>query len=269
MKCSGSGWLWGRLSTCAAIGNRRKLARVDNPRAGCHPAPLGLGKLTHYPILTHYPMKLAATSVLLAACCAGVLAVPACSLRAGRAVPTAAAAPKPAAPPAVVETAAELPISVPQTQVTLPSPQPIQAEALAVRPESQPTPDPANQPVRPQRNPAPARPEARPQATAQPAGPPAPPPAAPTVTRRRIRPLESPAERQRLLAGITARQKQVQDVLAKAKSRPLSEAEKSAADRIQGFLAQTESALKDDDLQQAEALSNRALLLCQELSSEK
>jgi hypothetical protein len=45
---SGSVWLWGRLSTCAPIGNRRKLARVTNPRAGHHPAPLG--KLAHYRI---------------------------------------------------------------------------------------------------------------------------------------------------------------------------------------------------------------------------
>jgi hypothetical protein len=57
--------------------------------------------------------------------------------------------------------------------------------------------------------------------------------------------------------------------LARAKTRPLSDAEKSAADRIQAFLEQTDDALKEQDLQQAEALSNRALLLCQELSSGK
>jgi hypothetical protein len=32
-------WLWGRLSICSTIGNRRRLARVNNPRAGYHPAP--------------------------------------------------------------------------------------------------------------------------------------------------------------------------------------------------------------------------------------
>jgi hypothetical protein len=77
--------------------------------------------------------------------------------------------------------------------------------------------------------------------------------------------VESPAERQRLLTGITTRQRHVQDVLAKAKNRQLSEAEKNAAERIQSFLEQTEAALRDQDLQQAEALSNRALLLSQEL----
>ena len=38
---------------------------------------------------------------------------------------------------------------------------------------------------------------------------------------------------------------------------------------IQAFLEQTEAALKDKDLQQAEALSNRALLLCPELNPGK
>jgi hypothetical protein len=81
--------------------------------------------------------------------------------------------------------------------------------------------------------------------------------------------VESAAEQHRLLNEIGARQRQVQDILAKAKARQLSDAEKSAADRIQAFLEQTEAALKDKDLQQAEALSNRALLLCPELNPGK
>jgi hypothetical protein len=46
---SGSVCLWGRMVSCAPIGNRRKLARVTNPRAGCQPAPHP--KLTHYPLV--------------------------------------------------------------------------------------------------------------------------------------------------------------------------------------------------------------------------
>jgi hypothetical protein len=84
-----------------------------------------------------------------------------------------------------------------------------------------------------------------------------------------MRPVESAAEKQRLLTEIGARQRQVQDILAKAKTRQLSDAEKGAAERIQAFLEQTEAALKDQDLQQAEALSNRALLLCPELNPGK
>jgi hypothetical protein len=81
--------------------------------------------------------------------------------------------------------------------------------------------------------------------------------------------VENAADVRRLQSEIGARQHHVQDILAKARARQLSDAEKSAADRIQAFLEQTEAALKDQDLHQAEALSNRALLLCQELTSAK
>ena len=70
------------------------------------------------------------------------------------------------------------------------------------------------------------------------------------------------------MAEIAGRQRQVQDVLAKAKNRQLSEKDKSAVERIQSFLEQTETALKDEDFQQAEALSSRALLLTQDLSDK-
>ena len=205
-------------------------------------------------------MRFDATSILLAACCAGALALPACSTRTAR-----AAAPKPAAPAAIPAAPAAEPMSVPQTQVTLPTPQPIPAEALAtVRPEALPDSAPANPVARPARVPASPRPEPRQQTAI-----PAPPPAIQPAPGRRLRPVETPEERQRLLAGITARQRQVLDVLARAKIRQLSPAEKSAADRIQAFLEQTDAAVKDQDLQQAEALSNRALLLCQDLNSGK
>ena len=71
------------------------------------------------------------------------------------------------------------------------------------------------------------------------------------------------------MTAIAAHQRQVQDVLAKAKNRQLSEKDKSAVERIQSFLEQTETALKDEDFQQAEALSSSALLLSQDLSGDK
>ena len=71
------------------------------------------------------------------------------------------------------------------------------------------------------------------------------------------------------MAGITERQRQVQAVLAKVKNRQLSEKDKSAVERIQSFLEQTETAVKDEDFQQAEALSRNALLLSQDLSGDK
>ena len=45
--------------------------------------------------------------------------------------------------------------------------------------------------------------------------------------------------------------------------------DKTAVERIQAFLEQTETALKDQDFQQAEALSSRAVLLRQDLGGEK
>jgi hypothetical protein len=84
-----------------------------------------------------------------------------------------------------------------------------------------------------------------------------------------LRPVESAAERQRLMSGIAARQREVQGVLAKAKNRQLSEKDKIAIERIQSFVDQTETALKEEDFQQAEALSKNALLLSQDLSGDK
>jgi hypothetical protein len=204
-------------------------------------------------------MKSYAIFVLLAAGCLGTVG---CSLRAARTAPVAApAVPKPPSTPAPDE-----PVSVAQTNVYLPKAQPIQAEALAAPPpELPPAPEPLNQNAKP-RGPATPRPEARQPAGVQAVQGPAPPP---TTSRRRIRPVESAAERRRILTEIGTRQRQVQDILAKAKTRQLSDAEKGAAERIQSFLEQTEAALKDQDLQQAEALSNRALLLCPELNLGK
>ena len=202
----------------------------------------------------------------LVLCCVSILAAPGCSLKpgGGKAKPVAAA-PKPAAPdPPPPDPAADLPISVPQTQVTLPSPQPIQAEALAtVRAESQPSPEAANPAARPPRSTQP-RPEVRQQAVAPPAV--ATPPPAAQPSRVRIRPVESAAERRRLMTGINNRKKQVQDILGKVRNRQLTETQKSAVERIEAFLEQTDAALKDQDLQQADALSNRALLLSQVLN---
>ena len=212
-------------------------------------------------------MKLDAIFVLVLLSAAG-LGTAGCALKAARTAP-AASTPAPEPRPAASAPAADEPISVAQTNVALPKPQPIQAEALAaLPPETPPAPEPLNQATKP-RAPVVARPEPRPPAGTQTAQGPPPAPASPATSRPRIRPVESAADQHRLLAEIGARQRQVQDILAKAKARQLSDAEKSAADRIQAFLEQTEAALKDKDLQQAEALSNRALLLCPELNSGK
>ena len=208
-------------------------------------------------------MKFHAIFVLLGVC----LGTAGCAAKAARTPPLSAApAPQPREAPSTA--ASDEPISVAQTNVILPKPQPIQAGALsAPPPEITHPPEPSSPAARP-RIPVP-KPEPRQQATAPPAQVPTPPPASPAVSRRRIRPVESPAERNRLLTEVASRQRQAQDLLGKARTRPLSDAEKGATERIQAFLDQTEAALKDQDLQQADALSSRALLLCQELNSGK
>jgi len=70
------------------------------------------------------------------------------------------------------------------------------------------------------------------------------------------------------MTEISTRKRQVQDTLSKARNRQLSEKEKNSVERIQAFLEQTETALKNQDLQQAAALSNRALLLSQDLNEK-
>jgi hypothetical protein len=210
-------------------------------------------------------MKFNVIFILLAAGCIGTVG---CAAKAARTAPVATpAAPQPRL--AANTSAADEPISIAQTNVVLPKPQPIQPEALSAPPPEAPrAPEPLNQTAKP-RVPAAPKPEPRQQAGAQAVQGPAPPPPNPAASRPRIRPVESAADQHRMLTEIGARQQQVRDILAKAKMRNLSDAEKSAAERIQAFLDQTEAALNDKDLQQAEALSNRALLLCPELNPGK
>jgi hypothetical protein len=200
--------------------------------------------------------------VLLAAASLGTVG---CAAKAARTAPVAT----PAAPQPTLTPAPEEPVSIAQTNIYLPKAQPIQAEAVAAPPpELPPAPEPLNQSAKP-RNAAAPKPAPRQETGVPTVQGPAPPPVNPTTSRRRIRPVESAIEHRRMLAEIGARQRQVQDILAKAKTRNLSDAEKGAAERIQSFLEQTEAALKDQDLHQAEALSNRALLLCPELNLGK
>ncbi len=197
-----------------------------------------------------------------------MLAASACAIRTVKAAknqpPPAAAA---AAKTPATETATAEPVSIPQTQVVLPPPQPIQAEALAPAPPELPPAQPKPTATPKPQVPAAARTEAR--TPTAPAGPPPPPPSTTPATRRRIRPVESEANLKRMQDEIQGRQRQALDLVAKAKSRPMSDQDKITIDRIQAFLDQTTSALKEKDLQQAEALSNRALLLCHELSPER
>jgi len=213
-------------------------------------------------------MKRNAIYALLVFSCCWFLTASSCARR----MTASAPAPVPvAARPAADTTAtpeSNEPLSVPQTQVVLPNPQPIQADALATQPaEVPPAQETPNQVTKPRVTPPKQEQRTQTGGPGVAAGPP-PPPAVTPGSRRRIRPVESVTERRRLEGDVAKRQRQVRDVLAKVKARPLSEAEKSTTERIQGFLDQTAAALKENDLQQADALSKRALLLCQELNAQ-
>ncbi|MEO7650257.1 MAG: hypothetical protein ABIZ80_07295 [Bryobacteraceae bacterium] len=197
-----------------------------------------------------------------------ILLLSGCSLRDKPKQAAAPPTPKPVAtvptpPPRVVAVVNE-PYSIPQTQIKLPAAQPIQNEALVQAPPEAPTPS-----VTPAPAPRPARPTVPAQAQ-QPK--PEPPPQVVTPTplpRPRIRPVQSAAERRQFESTLAARQHQIQDLLAKVRSRSLSEQEKATVERVQSFLDQTDIALKRDELLEADALSNRALVLSLDLASEK
>lgn len=189
-----------------------------------------------------------------------------CSIRANQKAANTPPAPKPITPSAPEPIAPEgprvtqAPISTPQTSITLPSPQPLGNERLPPR-ETQTMSAPATPPAQP----------APPRVSRQASQPAVAPPSAQAKTppRQRVRPLESAAERRRLQSGVTARQQKVRDLIAKIKGRQLSDAEKASLGRVEAFMEQADVALKNKDLQQAEALSNRALLLGRELEDER
>ena len=117
-------------------------------------------------------MKFNVIFILLAAGCIGTVG---CAAKAARTAPVAPlAAPQPQL--AAKTSVADEPISIAQTNVVLPKPQPIQAEALSTPPPEAPrAPEPLNQTAKP-RVPAAPKPEPRQQAGAQAVQGPAPPP---------------------------------------------------------------------------------------------
>lgn len=151
----------------------------------------------------------------------------------------------------------EPPMAEAQTRVYLPKPQPLDERAIVmVKPvEPPPAPPPA------------ARTAARP-APPTAAAPSAPLPATPSADfpRPRIRPVESEAERRRIIRDVASRRGRTLKILGEFATRPLRDAQRETFARVQAFLDQAEAALKENDLRQADELSRRALLLAQDLS---
>src|SRR5262249_26334199 len=150
--------------------------------------------------------------------------------------------PKPAVSPVppVNQDAAQL--SIPQTSVRLPPPQPVNPAALAKVPDAAPPPE---EPAQPQSNPKPRRtapaaavaaipPKTESVLTAPlPAAPP--PAAAATEERPRFQALLPPEEQRRIEQAIESRTREVNERLKQAERRRLSQQEENIVSKIKSF----------------------------------
>jgi hypothetical protein len=180
-----------------------------------------------------------------------------CALR-GKPAKSAAppAAPQPAANPAP---APPPPLSIPQTRVELPKPQPLDPAALATEATPPEPPPAAVSPARPRRgNPA----------ANQPAGPPA-AATAPPEPRETVQEIVPPAELKRLQDRAEARRREAKRILDQFARRQLTAAQKNLDATIRSFLTLSQDAEKHNDLRQADALAERAQILAKELQSGK
>jgi hypothetical protein len=171
------------------------------------------------------------------------------------AAPKPVAATKPAAPPPV--------LSIPQTRVELPKPQPLDPAALVTEPRAPELPEPPPAVV-------PARPRRTSPSASQPASPAAAAPAAstpPPETRETFQEIVSPAELKRLQDQALARRREATQILDQLRRRQLTSAEQGVGATIRNFLALSEEAEKHNDPRQANALAERAQILAKELQS--
>jgi F0F1-type ATP synthase membrane subunit b/b' len=82
-----------------------------------------------------------------------------------------------------------------------------------------------------------------------------------------IRPILTGDEQKRIQTAIDSRNREIADRLARAKGRSSSQ-EQTLVDRIKTFMAQCDQAKQRGDYSQADALSERALILARELQGE-
>jgi hypothetical protein len=174
-------------------------------------------------------------------------------------VPPKPALPAPPPPPPA-------PLSIPQTSVELPAPQPITPEALAttIPPDQPPAPPPA---VRTTTNrTTPPRGGTTPVRVPEPAAPVVAPPPAPEQepTRQPISEVTPPAELDRLREEARANLQEVQQLIRRIPRGRLRQ-QQSNVDRINTFVKQAEEAELRRDMKQASELAGRALVLAREL----
>jgi hypothetical protein len=170
-------------------------------------------------------------------------------------------APTPAATPA--KPPAD-PLSIPQTHVQLPPPQPLDPQALVV---AAPPQTPLAAPATVQTAPAPsrrassasnsqARPETPPPVTADPA---------PLPARASIQEVMPDSQRSQLQEQWTASRKRIRAWLDSAAAQHLNGQDKLKRDRIQSFLKASDDAERRGDMREAVQLADLAEVLIREL----
>jgi hypothetical protein len=205
------------------------------------------------------------TPPILVACMAFALA--GCVLP-GKAPKTASVVP--VAPKPVANTAPAppppSPLSIPQTRVELPRPQPLDPDALVTEatppPPAEAPPTAAKSPLR--RNNAPPKPSEAPPAT-----PPAVAPPAAESERGLLQEIVPATELKRLRDSAQGRRKVINQILEQLKNRSLNSSQRSVFDAITSFVASSVEAENNGDMRQADALAERAQILATELMSGK
>jgi len=185
-----------------------------------------------------------------------------CGIRKPQTAKAAPVAPKPAAPAAPPPPPE--PLSIPQTDVQLPPPQPITEEALATTIPAGEPPPPA--PTIPRSTPRPITPRTGGSAPPRPE-PAAPAPATPPAVEAERPPISelTPApELKRMQEEADGRILEVSELIRRIPRSRLRQQQPSV-ERINTFLKQAEEARRRGDMRQASELAGRALVLAREL----
>ena len=151
------------------------------------------------------------------------------------------------------------PLSIPQTQVRLPEPQPIDPEAVVTPPVP---PEPAAPRRKRPRSGAPAASPAKPEPVETAEAP----PVAPETSPHRLEPVIPENQRRQKIEDISARLSEVEQTLKRIMARPLTAKQQHAVDQILNFKDQAYKARDQGDIQKASGLVDRVQLLVQDLT---
>jgi hypothetical protein len=204
-----------------------------------------------------------ATQAILAACMAISLA--GCVLRGSPKTAAAVpAAPKPvaSAPPAPPPP----PLSIPQTNVELPKPQPLDPAALITAPQPEPVPETSTATRSTRRSNTPSQGPA-PNSPTRVETPPAPP--QPEPERPPIQEIVPAAEQKRLQDSVQSRKADINRILDQTKNRRLGPLQQGVVRTIRSLVGLADDAEKHGDFRQADALAERAQILAREFQAGK